>query len=331
MRGSGNSEAGDTGNKWGEVEIRNSGKLGGFAHVNMWKFSLPVRKSSTLVPPRPFPRLPPVRSRPRPPPPPPQRPPALGRDASPPAPPRASRPAPRRPARPRAAPPPAPPASARGPGARRRRRRVVKQRRRNRQMHSAQCPIHAGGAPAHRGGLHRVRVKHVCGDVGRRHRGARAVCGEATKPFRQSRAGAEQPPRPPTPPLWTQHLQWRHKAAPRLAAPPSAGARPRPLPAPAAPAPPPCARQRTPRWAARGNTRRRGGTAPPRGWARGATQARVERTPRAKAARRHPSGRAAAPQTGGTPWLESRRCITRTQRRVVTVFGRRCGKFPEWD
>ena len=137
----------------------------------------------------------------------------------------ASRIAPRRPARPRAAPPPAPPASARGPGARRTRRRVMKRRRRNREMRSAQCPIQAArarGAPAHRVTLTRMQVRHVCGDAGRRHRGARAVCGEeATKAFRQSRERAEQPPRPPTPPLSAQQLQWRHAAAARLAAPPA--------------------------------------------------------------------------------------------------------------
>ena len=123
-------------------------------------------------------------------------------------------------------------------------------------------------------------------------------------------------PRPnPPPPLSAQHLEWRHAAAPRLAASPSAGARPRPLPATAAPAPPPRARQRTPRWAARGNTRRRGGTAPPRVWAQGATRARGERTQHATAARLHPSGRDAALRTRGPPWLVSRMCIKHTQRR----------------
>ena len=56
--------------------------------------------------------------------------------------------------------------------------------------------------------------------------------------------------------------------------------------APAAPASPPRARQRKPRWAARINTRRRGGTAPPRGWARGATRARGELATRDRNTRR---------------------------------------------
>ena len=237
---------------------------------------------------RPCPRLPPVRKCLRPPLPPPHPwPPALWRGASlqvitkh-----RITHNASRLAARPRAAPPQAPPASARGPVARRRWWRVMKRRRRSRQMRSAQRPIQAAraiAAHAHGATLHRVRVKHACatwgGDIGGRGR----FVGKRRKRFgsrARERSSRLNPRRRRCRRNISNGATRRHSASPHL----RPRTRARPPPAPAPPAPPPRDRQRTPHWAAMSNTRRRGGTAPSRGWARGATQARGERTQHAAA------------------------------------------------
>ena len=98
-------------------------------------------------------------------------------------------------------------------------KRAARRRRRGRGRRRRPRSPSAGCRPRSCGRKQAVRAfVQVGNDPGRRQ--ARVGCGEATKPFRRSRAGAEQPPRPPTPPLLAQHLEWRHASPPPCPRPP---------------------------------------------------------------------------------------------------------------